>query len=67
MMRNKLIWILPFLLLGGVCVGEVTDQTAKFKVAPGFKLEKIYDVKKEEGSWVALTEDGKGRLIAADQ
>jgi putative heme-binding domain-containing protein len=67
MIRNKLIWILPFLLLGGVCVGEVTDQTAKFKVAPGFKLEKIYDVKKEEGSWVALTEDGKGRLIAADQ
>lgn len=48
-------------------MGEVTDQTAKFKVAPGFKLEKIYDVKKEEGSWVALTEDGKGRLIAADQ
>jgi len=67
MIRNKLIWMLPFLLLGGVCVGEVTDQTAKFKVAPGFKLEKIYDVKKEEGSWVALTEDGKGRLIAADQ
>jgi putative heme-binding domain-containing protein len=67
MIRNKLIWILPFLLLGSVCVGEVTDQTAKFKVAPGFKLEKIYDVKKEEGSWVALTEDGKGRLIAADQ
>ena len=67
MMRNKLIWILPFLLLGSVCVGEVTDLTAKFKVAPGFKLEKIYDVKKEEGSWVALTEDGKGRLIAADQ
>ena len=24
-------------------------------------------MKKEEGSWVALTEDGKGRLIAADQ
>lgn len=55
------------LLLGQVCVAEVTDQTAKYKVAAGFKLEKIYDVKKEEGSWVALTEDGKGRLIAADQ
>ena len=67
MIQNKLIWILTFLFLGGVCVGEVTDQTAKFKVAPGFKLEKIYDVKKEEGSWVALTEDGKGRLITADQ
>ena len=62
-----LVRMLPLLLLGQVCVAEVTDQTAKFKVAAGFKLEKIYDVKKEEGSWVALTEDGKGRLIAADQ
>ncbi len=62
-----LVRMLPLLLLGQVCVAEVTDQTAKFNVAAGFKLEKIYDVKKEEGSWVALTEDGKGRLIAADQ
>jgi putative heme-binding domain-containing protein len=46
---------------------QVNDRTADFKVAAGFKLEHIYEVKKEEGSWVALTEDGKGRLIAADQ
>lgn len=52
---------------GGNCHGEVTDMTDKFKVAEGFKLEKIYDVKKGEGSWVGLTEDGKGRLIATDQ
>lgn len=45
----------------------MNDRTADFKVAAGFKLEHIYEVKKEEGSWVALTEDGKGRLIAADQ
>ncbi len=67
MMRKKLIWMLPCLLLGQVCMAEVTDQTTKYKVAAGFKLEKIYDVKKDEGSWVALTEDGKGRLITADQ
>jgi len=48
-------------------MAEVTDQTANYKVAEGFRLERIYDVKKEEGSWVALTEDGKGRLIVADQ
>jgi hypothetical protein len=42
--------MLPCLLLAQVCVAEVTDQTAKYKVAAGFKLEKIYDVqKKEEG------------------
>ncbi|QTN30981.1 c-type cytochrome [Akkermansiaceae bacterium] len=46
---------------------EVTDMTADFKVAAGFKLEKIHDVTKDEGSWVGLTEDDKGRLIATDQ
>ena len=46
---------------------QVTDRTADFKVAAGFKLEQLYEVKKEEGSWVSLTEDGKGRLIASDQ
>jgi len=55
------------LLLGQMCMAEVTDQTANYKVSEGFKLERIYTVQKEEGSWVALTEDGKGRLIAADQ
>jgi len=66
----ELVEILPCIFLGQLCVAEVTDQTTKYKVAPGFKLEKIYDVKKGEGSWVALTEDGKGgkgRLITADQ
>lgn len=38
------------------------------KVAPGFKVDLIYTVPKEyQGSWVALTLDPKGRLIAADQ
>jgi len=41
-----------------------TDVTA----LPGFKVEKIYSVPKaEQGSWVALTVDDKGRLIAGDQ
>jgi len=35
---------------------------------PGFKAEKIYDVQKSsQGSWVGLTHDHKGRLIASDQ
>jgi putative heme-binding domain-containing protein len=37
-------------------------------VAKGFKVERLYNVPKEEqGSWVALTVDAKGRLIACDQ
>lgn len=44
-----------------VAASEVT-------VPKGFKVEKLYNVPKEqEGSWVALTVDPKGRLIACDQ
>ncbi len=39
-----------------------------FNVQPGFKVEKLFTVPKEElGSWVAITFDPKGRLIASDQ
>src|SRR5207245_2059758 len=44
-----------------------TDPSA-ITVAPGFKVELLYTVPKaEQGSWVALTVDPKGRLIAGDQ
>jgi hypothetical protein len=38
------------------------------KVAPGFKVEQLYEVPKEQqGSWVALCLDPKGRFITSDQ
>ncbi len=41
---------------------------ADITVPKGFKVEKLYNVPKDaEGSWVALTVDPKGRLIACDQ
>ncbi|MEQ1751692.1 MAG: heme-binding protein, partial [Prosthecobacter sp.] len=41
---------------------------AEITVPKGFKVEKLYNVPKDqEGSWVALTVDAKGRLIACDQ
>lgn len=41
---------------------------AALQVAPGFKVELLYTVPKEEqGSWVALTVDPKGRIYAGDQ
>jgi putative heme-binding domain-containing protein len=44
-----------------------TDPAALL-VAPGFKVELLYTVPKDEqGSWVSLAVDPKGRLIAADQ
>jgi len=66
----KKITLFPLVMAAGLMAttyAQVIDRTANFQVAAGFKLEQIYEVKKEEGSWVALTEDGKGRLIAADQ
>ncbi|MFV0444228.1 MAG: c-type cytochrome [Planctomycetaceae bacterium] len=39
-----------------------------FQVLPGFQVEKLYTVPKEElGSWVCITVDPKGRIIASDQ
>ncbi len=35
--------------------------------APGFVVDHIYTVPKEQGSWVSLTVDPKGRLYACDQ
>lgn len=39
-----------------------------FELLPGFQVEQIFTVPRETlGSWVALTVDHKGRLIASDQ
>lgn len=39
-----------------------------FVTLPGFRVEKLFTVPKAElGSWVSLTADDKGRLIASDQ
>ncbi len=43
------------------------DVTGKYQVAPGFRLERLYRVPKEQGSWVAMTVDGKGKLLCSDQ
>jgi len=39
-----------------------------FVVRPGFQVERLFVVPKDElGSWVCITTDPKGRLIASDQ
>ena len=40
----------------------------QFSVAKGFEVELVYEVPTEEqGSWVSLTVDPEGRLVASDQ
>lgn len=43
-------------------------QESKIEVAEGFEVKRVYSVPGDtQGSWVALTVDEKGRLIAGDQ
>ncbi|MEO5713833.1 MAG: c-type cytochrome [Luteolibacter sp.] len=43
------------------------DKSSACRLAPGFKLEQLYQIPADQGSWVAMTVDGKGRLICSDQ
>jgi len=52
---------------GGDAGGLPRDVSGSYQVLPGFKLEKVYEVPTEYGSWVAMTVDGEGRLICSDQ
>ena len=54
--------------------GDVDDRTARatpagtLKLPDGFRAELLYTVpRKEQGSWVCLTVDARGRLIASAQ
>ena len=43
-------------------------KAAKLKLPAGFKAERLYGPSEhEEGSWVSMTFDPKGRIIASDQ
>ena len=42
-------------------------STTQFKMPSGFKADLVYNVPKEQGSWVSMTTDPMGRLIASDQ
>lgn len=47
---------------------ESATPVASLKVAKGFQVELLYTVPKEQqGSWVAMCADPKGRLIVSDQ
>jgi putative heme-binding domain-containing protein len=50
--------------------GDATagDRRAPFAVPDGFVVERLFAVPREElGSWVCLTTDPRGRIIASDQ
>jgi putative heme-binding domain-containing protein len=49
-------------------LAEAATPADRIQVPPGFKVELLYSVpKEEEGSWVNICYDPKGRLIVCDQ
>ena len=64
--------IRPFLCLAILLTFSQTglaqiDKGAKLKLPDGFVGELVYEVPSKQGSWVCLTTDPQGRLIASDQ
>ena len=53
---------------GPVSGPEMNPKIDKLKLLPGFQAEHLYSPSEhEQGSWVAMTFDNKGRMITADQ
>lgn len=49
-------------------IAEDDSTSQNIETLPGFEVQKIYDVPREQqGSWVALSVGPKGHLIASDQ
>ncbi len=76
-MKTKLLAIKPLVVLlilslsGMTSTSTSSAQSAvpaeKLKLPAGFVGELIYSVPAEQGSWVSLTSEKNGRLIASDQ
>jgi putative heme-binding domain-containing protein len=53
---------------GDVFSSKASADSQLFTLLPGFQVEHLFTVPKEElGSWVSITFDNKGRLVASDQ
>ncbi len=53
--------------IGAADIPSAAVQSVPIKVPPGFKVEAVYRVPVEQGSWVCMTPDPRGRLIVSDQ
>lgn len=60
-------WLLSSLCLLLVAGRSAGQDSENIRVAEGFSVEQIYRVPREQGSWVSMTSDPKGRLIVSDQ
>lgn len=68
-MRRVAFVLLAVIAVGNYSADLLAQSTPadKIKTLDGFKIDLVYSVPKEQGSWVSLTHDPQGRLIASDQ
>ena len=45
----------------------VPQEAKELTLLPGFRAEKLYQVSKAQGSWVSMTFDDRGRIIASHE
>jgi putative heme-binding domain-containing protein len=67
---NKVIFVLPFLVWACSQEPEIPldPKVAKLKLPEGFVAEHLYSPgEQEQGSWVGMTFDDRGRMLATDQ
>ncbi len=73
-MRNyRFLWSIA--VLAGIVTSNVghsfqlgATPPASFRVPPGFEIDLVYEVPiAQQGSWVCLTNDLNGRILASDQ
>ena len=64
-------WWLSLLGIVGSAAASAAEPAATpvsaIQTLPGFQVERLYSVPASQGSWVSMTFDRKGRIIACDQ
>ncbi len=56
------------LAMGAACHRAAAEAAGKIHLPPGFRADLVYTVPLDsQGSWVSLTTDDRGRLIACDE
>ncbi len=65
--NHFLICCFAWLACCPVANGQPVRADGNFKLPQGFQAELVYDVPEDQGSWVAITTDSRGRLLASDQ
>ena len=66
---KSVVRVILFCLCANSCSMLYAQATPvdKLRLPEGFKAELLYTVPGEQGSWVSMTSDPQGRLIASDQ